>query len=55
MGHDQAMAKLSLAGAAMSRRRKREAQTLLTEAKKLDKHGLLDEQMKMMKDQMKRI
>ena len=55
MSHDRAMAKLSLAGAAMSRRRKREAQNLITEAKKLDKHGLLDEQIKLMKEQMKRV
>lgn len=55
MGHDEAMAKLNLAGVAMSKRRKREATTLLNEAKKLDKHGMLGDQIKMMKDQMKRI
>ncbi|MGY5353254.1 DUF2892 domain-containing protein [Wenyingzhuangia sp. IMCC45533] len=55
MGHDKAMAKLNLAGVAMSKRRKREATTLLNEAKKLDKHGMLADQVKMMKDQMKRI
>ena len=52
---DLAMAKLNLAGIAMSKNRKREAQTLLTEAKKLDKHGMLKDQMKMLKDQMKKI
>jgi len=52
---DQAVAKLNLAGLAMSRRRKREATTLLAEAKKLDKHNMLDDQIKMMKQQLKRI
>ncbi len=55
MDHDLAIAKLNLAGIAMTKRRKREAQTLLTEAKKLDKHGMLKEQMTMMKQQMKKI
>ncbi|NIJ44935.1 hypothetical protein FHR24_001374 [Wenyingzhuangia heitensis] len=55
MGHDVAMAKLNLAGIAMSKRRKREATTLLNEAKKLDKHGMLADQIKLMKDQMKKI
>jgi hypothetical protein len=52
---DQAVAKLNLAGLAMSRRRKREASALLTEVKKLDKHNMLEDQRKMMKDQMKKI
>ena len=52
---DKAVAKLNLAGVAMSRRKKREATTLITEAKKLDKHNMLDEQLKMMKQQLKRI
>lgn len=55
MNHDLAMAKLQLAGIAMTKRRKREATTLMAEAKKLDKHGMLKEQMQMMKQQMKRI
>ncbi|PID71340.1 MAG: hypothetical protein CSA39_00140 [Flavobacteriales bacterium] len=55
MKHDMAMAKLQLAGVAMTKRRKREATTLITEAKKLDKHGVLTEQIKMMKQQMKKI
>ena len=55
MDHDLAMAKLQLAGIAMTKRRKREATNLMAEAKKLDKHGMLKDQMKMMKDQMKRI
>ena len=52
---DKAVAKLNLAGLAMSRRKKREATTLITEAKKLDKHNMLDEQLKMLKQQLKRI
>ena len=55
MDTDLSMAKLNLAGIAMSKNRKREAQTLLAEAKKLDKHGMLDEQIKMMKQQMKKV
>lgn len=55
MNQDLAMAKLNLAGIAMTKRRKREAQTLLTEAKKLDKHGMLKDQLAMMKQQMKRL
>ena len=55
MNADLAMAKLNLAGIMMTKRRKREAQALLTEAKKLDNHGMLKEQIQMMKQQMKRI
>ncbi len=55
MSQDLAMAKLNLAGIAMTKRRKREAQLLLQEAKKLDKHKMLDEQIRMMKQQMKKI
>lgn len=55
MDHDMAMAKLQLAGIAMTKRRKREATNLMAEAKKLDKHGMLKEQMQMMKQQMKKI
>lgn len=54
MNHDLAMAKLNLAGIAFSKRRKQEAQRLLSEAQKLDKQGMLTEQIKMMKDNMKR-
>ena len=54
MDTDLAMAKMNLAGIAMSKNRKREAQSLLAEAKKLDKHNMLDEQLKMMKTQMKK-
>ena len=55
MNHDLAMAKMSLAGILMQKRRKREASILLTEAKKLDKHNMLTEQMRMMQQQMKKI
>lgn len=55
MDHDIAMAKLSLAGIAMQKRRKREATTLLNEAKKLDKQNMLTDQIKTMQQQMKRI
>ncbi len=55
MDYDVAMAKLSLAGIAMQKRRKREATTLLREAKKLDKNNMLTEQIKMMQQQMKKI
>lgn len=55
MKHDQAMAKLNLAGICMSKRKKREATTLLAEAKKLDKHKLLTDQIKMLQQQLKRI
>ena len=49
---DLAVAKLNLAGIAMSKRRKMEATTLLNEAKKLDKQNMLNDQIKMMKEQM---
>ena len=55
MDYDLAMAKLSLAGIAMQKRRKREATTLLAEAKKLDKNNMLGEQVKMMQQQLKKI
>ena len=55
MSQDLAMAKLSLAGILMQKRRKREATILLNEAKKLDSHGLLNQQIKLMQTQMKRI
>ncbi len=52
MDHNVALAKLSLAGIAMAKRNKREAEKLLAEAKKADKNKLLEEQIKMMKAQM---
>ncbi len=55
MDMDLAVAKLNLAGIAMSRRRKIEATNLLNEANKLDKHNMLKEQITMMKQQLKKI
>lgn len=55
MDHDLAMAKLSLAGILIQKRRKREATTLLNEAKKIDKQKMLTDQIRMMQQQMKRI
>ena len=55
MNHDLAMAKLSLAGILIQKRRKREATTLLNEAKKIDTQKMLSDQIKMMQHQMKKI
>lgn len=55
MKTDEAMAKLSLAGILMQKRRKREASNLLQEAKKADTHNMLSEQIKLMQQQMKKI
>ena len=54
MDHDLAMAKLNLAGILFTKRRKIEAQKLLKEAQDLDKNGMLNDQVKMMKNQMKK-
>ena len=55
MSYDEAMARLSLAGIALQKRRKREAQEYLTQAKKLDKQNMLKDQIRMMQEQLKRI
>lgn len=55
MDLDMAVAKLNLAGIAMSRRRKMEATQLIKEVEKLDKHKMLKDQVSMMKQQMKKI
>lgn len=55
MDMDLAVAKLNLAGVALTRRRKLEATALLNEAKKLDKQGMLKDQITMMKEQMKKM
>lgn len=55
MDMDLAVAKLNLAGVALSRRRKLEATNLINEVKKLDKQGMLKDQINMMKEQMKKI
>lgn len=55
MDQDLALAKLQLAGISLSKRRKMEATKYLNEAKKLDKHNMLKEQIDMLKQQLKRI
>ena len=55
MHHDLAMAKMSLAGILMQKRRKREATNLLNEAKKIDKQRMLSDQIRIMQQQMKKI
>ncbi len=52
---DLAVTKLQLAGIAMTKRKKIEATRLLAEAQKLDTKNMLKEQVRMMKEQMKRI
>ncbi|TYB77422.1 DUF2892 domain-containing protein [Bizionia gelidisalsuginis] len=54
MDQDMAMAKLNLAGIAFSKRRKHEATILINEAQKLDKQGMLKDQIKEMKENMKK-
>jgi high-affinity nickel permease len=53
--HDKAIATMNLAAAALAKGRKQEAERLLAEAKKLDKAGLIEEQIKMLKQQMKKV
>lgn len=55
MDTDLAMAKLQLAGIAMTKNRKREAQVLIKEAKTLDKRNMMGDQIKMMEQNMKRV
>ncbi|MBS1531108.1 MAG: DUF2892 domain-containing protein [Bacteroidetes bacterium] len=55
MSHNVALAKISLAGIAMAKRNKREAQMYLSEAQKDDKNKLLADQIKMMKEQMQQM
>ena len=52
---DKAVAKLNLAGLAINRRRKREATILISEVKKLDKYKMLNDQIKLIKIQLKKI
>jgi tetratricopeptide (TPR) repeat protein len=54
LDQDMAMAKLNLAGIAISKGRKMEAEKLLTEVKKLDKQNMLKEQVTMMKANLKK-
>jgi len=55
MKTDEAMAKLNLAGIAIMKRKKREAINLLSEVKKLDDKKVLNDQVKMIQAQLKRI
>lgn len=55
MSHDRAMAKVNLAGIAASKRRKREALNWLNEAKKDDEKKMLNDQIKMMRQQINRM
>lgn len=50
--HDQAMAKLNLAAICMGSGRRKEAELMLSEAKKLDEKGMLTEYIKNMRKQM---
>lgn len=52
---DKAVARMHLAGICMQTGRKREAQTLISEAKKLDSNGMLKDQLKMMQQQMSQV
>jgi len=49
---DNAVARMQLAGICLQTGRKQEATSLLNEAKKFDKNGMLKEQIKMMQQQM---
>ena len=51
-GHDQAMARLHLAGICAQTGRKQESLTLLAEAKKMDNTGMMKDQIKMMQSQL---
>ena len=53
MKHDRAMATLNIAAGAMQKGRRQEAIKLLEEAKRLDSAGMMTEQIKMLKDQLK--
>ncbi|MFK8039320.1 MAG: DUF2892 domain-containing protein [Crocinitomicaceae bacterium] len=50
--HDQAMAKLNLAAICMGSGRRKEAELMLSEAKKLDEKGMLTDYIKNMRKQM---
>jgi hypothetical protein len=53
MKHDRAMATLNLAAGALQKGRRQEGARLLEEAKKLDSAGMMTDQIKMLKEQMK--
>lgn len=52
---DKAAVKLNLSAIAMQKGKRKEAQSLLNEAKKLDKDGMLTEQIKMLRGQLGRV
>lgn len=54
MDYDQAVAKLNLAMVALTRNRRTEAQTLISEVKKLDKRHMLKNEIKMVNDALKK-
>lgn len=54
MNHDKAAAKLSLAMTAMAKQKKREALTLIAEAKRLDKKGILKKDIKQIEQMIKK-
>jgi hypothetical protein len=53
MDTDRAVCKLNLAAVALQKRKKQQAIQLISEAKKLDKQGMLKEQISMLNGQMK--
>ena len=53
MDTDKAVAKLNLAAAAMQKRKKQQAIMYINEAKKLDKQGVLKEQIGLLQNQMR--
>lgn len=52
--HDKAMVKLNLAGIMMAKQKRKEAQILIKEAKKLDKRGMMAREIKEMEMAMKK-
>lgn len=54
MKHDRALATLNLSAAALGRGQKTEAQRLLDEAKRLDSSNMMTDQIKLLKEQMKK-
>lgn len=53
--HDKAIANMNLAVAAMTKGRKQEAERHLAEAQKLDKGGMISNELKMLKQQLKKV
>ncbi|MBL0913188.1 MAG: DUF2892 domain-containing protein [Bacteroidia bacterium] len=53
--HDKAVAYVNLAASAVAKGRKQEAERLLADAQKYNKSGMVDEQIKFLKQQMKKV